>query len=164
MYLPSPESRDISLNNNVNEVDRLQFNLETKVDVNFKLSKSDNEYFCNTSQIDDYRSQTHSSYGDNFAEYKIFYSPSDDTQQHFNDSFNDFKLHYRSSEPRIQEKNDVVFFDLPATYDYSTNNYDDKVIELNETIGAVSDIDYSRLQYPTGHYSENFENMTTNQV
>lgn len=159
IYLPSsPESRDLTINNNINsDVDRLQFNLDAKIDTNsFKFTgKSENEYFNNCVQINDYnRSQT--SFTDLVTDGRLFYNP-EESQQNFNESFNDYKV-YRYPDARIQEKNELVDLDLPS-YDYAAPSYENKIV-LNDTIEVINDIDY-RLQCANGHYSETFDSIMT---
>lgn len=177
IYLPSsPESRDLSLNNNVSEVDRLQF-LETKVDVNFKFqsTKTENEYYTNCSQIEDFRSQVgYDSFQDSnnrvfYNEEPNFSNENTNANNFSNDSIKSYRLSYNNSnflDTRLivsansSEKNDIVDLDyVPYDYQNSNVNYENKIL-INETIEICNDIDY-RLQCPPGHYSENFENMMT---
>lgn len=181
MYLnQSPDSRDISLNNNVTsvEIEKLHFNLETKINdlsQNCKYPSkngTENSYYNNCVQVEpDYRSQQ--SFSDIISDTRIFYGQDEHNLQNYTENFNsDFKnVNYRYPvDVRVQEKNELVDLDLPAYVDYSNVSYESK-ITLNDSMEVINEIDYrmqcnnilvTNTHYPTDTQYENINILTNN--
>lgn len=161
----SPDSRDMNINNNIsNEIDRLQFNLDPKVNgitnLNCKYPKgTETEYYNQCIQVDTDYTRSQQSFTDLITDGRVYY-PQEEAPQTFETNFgNDFKT-YLYPDVRIQEKNDLVDLDLPAYVDYPATSYENKII-LNDTNEVINEMDY-RLQCATnGHYPETFENIMT---
>lgn len=163
----SPESKDFNLNNNINELDRLQFNLDPKItdQNNYKYLKNDDYYNNQCVQIEtDYnRSQN---FTDLVSDGRIFYSNSqEDAQQNFSDNYTnaEFKNTHRYPDVRVQEKNELVDLDLPNYVDYSSYPYENKLM-INDSIEIIHDFDYKlHCNANNSHYAtESFENILTN--
>lgn len=135
----SPESRDITLNNNLNnEIDRLQFVDPKANEVNQCKYKED--YY----QLEEYRPENFTEVIDN----RVFYPQEQQSFEY------DFKT-YRYPDVRVQEKNELVDLDL-QNYTYEAP-YENKIV-LNESID-LNDLDYRMQCGTTGHFQEGFENI-----